>query len=267
MFRKILTYLGYIILLAALGGYFFCALMLEKKGKAKEICRSVKVTLLDSAQNKFVTPQEVTDIIDGFTGKPVGKRNNEIDLNIIEELLNKRSAIKNAQVSLTKKGKMSINITQRRPVLRIQTPNGGFYVDETEYIFPLVETFTSYVPIVSGHIPLIINSQHRGKALEDDKNWISRILKMGYFLDKNPFWSAQIEQIYIDANGDILLFPRVGNHKIIFGDLNDIDEKFNKLYAFYKNVIPAEGWDKYGSVNLKYKNQIVCKLNKVNKTL
>lgn len=265
MFRKILTYLGYTILLGALGGYFFFANMIEQKGKSKEVCKEIKITLVDSAKNRFVTAQEILQILDGFMGKTVGKQNKTINLNLIEELLQKRSAIKDAQVHLTREGKMFIDITQRRPVLRIQTENGGFYVDDTEYIFPLVETFTSYVPIVSGHIPLIINSEHRGKALEDDKNWMSRILEMGAFLDKNPFWSAQIEQIYVDSNGDILLYPRVGNQKIIFGDLKDIEEKFGKLQAFYKTVVQEEGWDKYSSVNLKYKNQIVCKLNKKNK--
>lgn len=263
MFRKILTYLGYTILLGALGGYFFFATIIEKKGKSKEVCKEIKITLLDSARNRFVTSQEIIGILDDFMGKTVGKHNNAINLNLIEELLQKRSAVKEAQVHLTREGKMSIDITQRRPVLRIQTENGGFYVDDTEYIFPLVETFTSYVTIVSGNIPFIINSQHRGKALEDDTNWMSQILRMGAFLDNNPFWSAQIEQIYVDSNGDILLYPRVGNQKIIFGDLKDIEEKFGKLQAFYKNVIQEEGWDKYCSVNLKYKNQIVCKLNKI----
>lgn len=267
MFRKILIFLGYTILLAALGGYFFFGTMLEKQGKTKEICRTIKVTLLDSSQNRFVTSDEVIEIIEGFMGETVGKKNGDININLIEELLNKRSAIKMAQVSLTRRGKMSINITQRRPVLRIQTENGGFYVDQTEYIFPLIDNFTSYVPIVSGNIPIIINSEHRGKALEDKENWVSAILYLGTFLDSNPFWNAQIEQIYVDTNGDILLCPRIGSHKIIFGDLNDIEEKFNKLYAFYKNVIPQEGWEKYSTVNLKYKNQIVCKLNKVNKIL
>ncbi|MEG2849326.1 MAG: hypothetical protein RR880_03735, partial [Bacteroidales bacterium] len=206
MFRKTVIFIGYIILFATLGGYFFFATILEKQGKSKEICNTVKVTLLDSAQNRFVSSHEVIEIINSFMGESVGKRNKEINLNLIEELLNKRSAIKQAQVSLTKDGKMSINITQRRPVLRIQTENGGFYVDDTQYIFPLIEDFTSYVPIVSGYIPFIINAEHRGKALEDDKNWMSHILKMGYFLDENPFWNAQIEQIYVDVNGDILLY-------------------------------------------------------------
>jgi cell division protein FtsQ len=74
-----------------------------------------------------------------------------------------------------------------------------------------------------------------------------------------------IEQIYIDKNGDVILSPRIGNHKVIFGDLKDIEVKFNKLYTFYKNIAPEKGWERYSEVNLKYNNQIVCKLKKKRK--
>ena len=74
-----------------------------------------------------------------------------------------------------------------------------------------------------------------------------------------------IEQIYIAENGDIILCPQVGNLEVIFGDLNNIEEKFHRLLAFYKNIAPHEGWGKYSTVNLKYRKQIVCKLNKKSK--
>ena len=34
--------------------------------------------------------------------------------------------------------------------------------------------------------------------------------------------------------------------------------KFKKLELFYKNILPTKGWNYYESVNLKFKNQIVC---------
>jgi cell division protein FtsQ len=89
-----------------------------------------------------------------------------------------------------------------------------------------------------------------------------RILELGSYMSNSPFWSAQIEQIYIDPKGEIILSPRVGDQKIYFGTLSDIHNKFNKLYTFYKHIVPAEGWDKYSVVDLRYKGQIICKLKK-----
>ncbi len=248
--------------MATLGAYFFFAGRLRSAGAEKEVCRSISVKLLDSAENKFVTKAEVVNIIDGFVGNVVGKRISEINVANIEKLLDRRSAINKSQVSISRNGVLHVDITQRKPLLRIQTENGGFYIDRTEYVFPLVSSFTSYVPIVSGYIPLEINAEHRGKVLDDTKDWIGQITEFGIFLEENPFWNAMIEQIYIDKNGDVILSPKVGNYKIVFGDLKDYESKFNRLLAFYKNIAPHEGWDKYSTVNLKYKNQIVCKLNK-----
>ena len=265
MVKKVLTYIGLSLLTIALGAYFYFAMQLQRRYADKEVCREIKVTLLDSAQNRFVTKTEVIDIIENFAGHPIGKKNSEINLANIELLLNKRSAIRGSQASLYRNGTLAIDITQRRPLLRIHTQNGGFYVDETGYIFPLVESFSSYVPIVTGNVPLDLNVDHRGNAAGEEERWINKLVELGIFLNNNPFWNAMIEQIYIAQNGDVILCPKVGNLEVIFGDLNNIEEKFHRLLAFYKNIAPHEGWGKYSSVNLKYKKQIVCKLNKKSK--
>jgi len=262
MFKKILIWSVTILVLGVTGAYFFFAERLYAGRMPSQLCRDVEVILLDSAQNRFVQEAEVIEIMESFIGPCIGKAVDEINLHLIEQLLDQRSAIKRSQASITRDGKLTIEITQRKPVLRIQTESGGFYVDETQYIFPLVTTFTSYVPIVSGHIPFTLNSDHRGMALEDETNWMEKILRLGNYMSNDPFWSAQIEQIYVEESGDIILSPRIGKHKIIFGDLSDIDSKFDKLYTFYKNIIPTEGWNKYSAVNLKYKDQIICTVKK-----
>ncbi len=262
MFRKILTYTGLTLLILMLGAYFFFATRLSIAAKDKEICRSISVRILDSLDNKFVTKGEVIDIIEDFTGHTIGKKISEINLANIELLLDKRSAIKKSQVSIDRNGTLYVDVTQRKPLLRIETENGGFYIDRSEYIFPLVNSFTSYVPIVSGNIPIYLNQEHRGKILDDEEDWIGKITELGIFLEDNLFWNAMIEHIYIDKAGDIILSPKVGDYEIIFGDLNNIESKFGRLLAFYKNIAPHEGWNKYSSVNLKFKNQIVCKIDK-----
>jgi cell division protein FtsQ len=50
----------------------------------------------------------------------------------------------------------------------------------------------------------------------------------------------------------------VGNHKIILGDCSDLEQKFKKLFAFYKDGLNKIGWNTYKTINLKYKNQVVC---------
>jgi hypothetical protein len=66
------------------------------------------------------------------------------------------------------------------------------------------------------------------------------------------------EQIFIEENKDITLIPRVGNQKILFGSIENKDEKFEKLFLFYTKAMPKVGWDTYSIINLKFKNQIVA---------
>jgi cell division protein FtsQ len=65
-------------------------------------------------------------------------------------------------------------------------------------------------------------------------------------------------QIYVDENGELLLIPRVGDQKIVFGKTDNIIKKFDKLSLFYRKGIVGNGWKKYSTINLKFKNQIVC---------
>lgn len=262
MIKKILTYTLYSLFTILLGGYFYFAFMLKREGEKSLVCKDVKIILLDSLQNRIVSKKEVLAIINDYAGDIIGKSLSEINLANIESFLNVRSAIKESQVSITREGELTVKINQRKPILRIETKNGGFYVDETEYIFPLVDHFTSYVPIVNGNIPLSIEDNHRGVAADDMNLWMHEILELGRYINSNKFWDSQIEQIYIDKSGDVIFYPRVGDHKIIFGEAKNIEEKFNKLYIFYKSAIPNKGWERYKSINLKYKDQIVCKLNK-----
>src|SRR5574344_3068083 len=260
MWRKVLMTLIYLCLTAALVAYFWSAQWLASQNIAKERCRAIHVTLLDSSLNKFVSKNEVVDIINSYNGNVIGKQNGKINLGNLENLLNMKSAVKESQVSLTRDGVLNIQIKQRKPIIRIETENGGFYIDEDAFVFPLIEKYTSYVPIATGYIPISITPEKQTLKEMDSTDCIRKLLKLGKFLADNPFWNAQIEQIYFQQNGDVAMYTRVGKQRIVFGDLDNIPQKFKKLYAFYKYVIPNAGWDKYSTVNLKFKKQIVCTL-------
>ena len=69
---------------------------------------------------------------------------------------------------------------------------------------------------------------------------------------------AQITAIAFDEKNEIVLYPRVGDHKIILGVAGDFKNKFEKLKVFYRQGLGKVGWDRYSMINLKYHNQVVC---------
>ena len=210
------------------------------------MCTDVSVRILDSAVNRFVSPGDIRSILTSSAVSPIGRPRDEINLHDIENLLNSRSAIRKSDASLANDG------------ILIQTGSGAFYIDDTGYIFPWVSTFTSYVPIVSGHIPVRLEEGYRGVPEETDRKWVGQIIGLALWLDRHPVWNSLIQQIYVEDNGDIVFYTSVGDQKIIFGAVEDIDYKFAKLNAYYRQIVPAYGWEKYSTVNLKFSDQIVC---------
>lgn len=260
MLKRIVTYV--LLALAALifCGYFTAASVLSRKGSMEETCTGISVRILDSAVNRFVSPENIEAIISSSKINPVGRLRKEARLNDIENLLESRSAIKRSDASLSKDGILRVSITQRRPVLRIQTGSEAYYIDDTGYIFPWVNTFTSYVPVVTGHIPVRLKEGYRGVPEGAEREWVDRIISLADYLDSHPVWNSQIQQIDIENNGDVVFYTAIGDQKIIFGAIDDIDYKFAKLKAYYDKIIPVHGWEKYSTVNLKFSDQIVCSL-------
>lgn len=85
------------------------------------------------------------------------------------------------------------------------------------------------------------------------------LLKLTELINQNIFLKAQISEIYVNSKGEYDLIPQLGNHLIRFGTMNDARAKLNNLDIFYRKALICEGWDKYETINLKYKNQVVCK--------
>ena len=74
----------------------------------------------------------------------------------------------------------------------------------------------------------------------------------------DDFWMAQIEQVDYTAQKQFVMYPKIGDHAIILGDGNDLESKFRKLFIFYKEVLAKSGWDKYSTINVQFKGQVVA---------
>ena len=55
------------------------------------------------------------------------------------------------------------------------------------------------------------------------------------------------------------MVPTVGNHIIEFGDGENYENKFRRLFLFYSQILSQAGLDKYSRVNVAYDNQVIGK--------
>lgn len=219
-------------------------------------CKGISVTILPKDELLFIERSHVLETIipSGSEKQIVGKPILELNTPLIEQKLNHNDFIKTSEVFTDMNGGLHITVQQRRPILRIIKANGSsYYLDEEGRKMPTSQVFTAHVPIVTGNVFEEYKSRdtmHTVVGLE--------LHKIGTYVDKHAFWKAQIEQIFVTAESEFLLIPKIGDHTIAFGTGEDLEEKFEKLMLFYKEGLSRVGWEKYSIINLKYKNQVVC---------
>ena len=85
------------------------------------------------------------------------------------------------------------------------------------------------------------------------------LLPLVEFIQNDKFWKAQIKQIYVNGDGELILTTLVGNQLIEFGTTENMEKKFRNLRAFYEQVLKDNNWKKYNRIILKFDNQIIAK--------
>lgn len=338
--------------------------------RANTTIHSVDISIMDSMRDEMlITSKTIEQWIKHSKIPTVGVPIKDVDLAAIENTIRKNGFIERVNAYVTYEGAMRIEVSQRRPMLRLLADGYDSYITPEGYIFPTPRLSAVYVPVVTGTyappIPAnytgkiedyinekikesearILELQHekvpmfkREKEIQDSVRAVRRMLvdKRGIFsrkglfesndeydkrrqaklqeraalrqkydywrrqneneiekvtlkqeaernkqkkllkryedllklinfvnyIENDSFWSAEIVQIVAStmSSGDLELelIPRTGRHIVLFGTIEDVEEKLDKLLAFYEKGLSNIGWDSFRTISVKYKGQVVC---------
>jgi cell division protein FtsQ len=251
--KKVVSAAVWVVLI----GFAIFALAFSNKQASTLPCAKVNVRVFP-AEIGFYNRQKILEQLrkDLPAGKKViGMPLGEINIQQIEEHLSQLDHVEHAEVFADMQGELNLHLQQRRPILRMFRYDGTqFYVDQFGIKMPLSDHFTCRVPIANGNI---------FERLENGDTVYSfvgnEVFKIASYVDKQPFYKALIEQIFVNADNDMVLVPKIGNHVIIFGDANQIEIKFKKLLAFYREGMNRIGWSAYKSIDVRFDGQVICK--------
>lgn len=252
-----------ILIFAAIVSFLSLTVSFVGSRKSELVCKMIVVRIVDSTQNGFIQPRDILNLLYNRKIKLIGKNYKNIDLKSIEAELKTFPPVESAEVFKTANGRVVVEIKQRNPIIRIfDVLNHSYYIDDNGYLMRLSGKYTSHVPVANGYIkppPQIEKSLNVSSLQKPGKRSIlNELYVLAKYIENNEFWKAQIQQIYVNANYDFELIPRVGSHVIVFGDISNCEEKFNNLESLYINGLNAVGWNKYETINLKYKGQVIC---------
>ena len=237
---------------------FVAVIKMTAADRSLKTCDGVNLIYTD--EYRFVDLDDVKGWLDKGYGTYIGQRLDSIQLHKVEKVLNAQSAILKTEAYVTDDGKLNVSISQREPVLRFQTGDYGFYADVNGYIFPLQDNYTKKVPVVDGNLPINCPKGYKGAPRsEEERLWVNRVISMASYIQDSKLWNGRIVQIHVDENGDLILIPRDGNERFIFGSPTGVDDKLSRMEKYYKYILPEKGQGYYKTVNLKFDKQIICK--------
>lgn len=218
-----------------------------------QACSAVRVIVL--GDESFIEQKDITAMITEKHGEIVGRTLDDIPIHQIEQDLRQIPYVFSAIVTIDMDGQLTVRVKQREAVVRIINNRGlDFYIDRQGHKMPVSLKYVPRVPVANGYI----SEPYDGTLDSVKSQLVTAIFKTAQFISSDSLWNSQVVQLYVNAYQDIELVPRVGNQRIVLGNADSLERKFEKLLLFYRKIVPKTGIGAYKSVNLKFAGQIVC---------
>ena len=223
-------------------------------------CRGIEITIADSARHRFVNRNDIMNLVRSTGIRVRGIPVNEISIAGIEEKIKTLKELRVAEVYFSADNMMHIYADQREPVMRvIATYGGDFFIDTEGVIMRRHNIYTPRLHVFEIDMVFSPNAMTGTSIFENEKTVnLARAYELVKYINNDTFWSAMIDHLYMARDGEVEMVPRVGNHVIHLGKVENFQEKFDKLFVFYREAMPKAGWDRYKTVNIEYKGQVVC---------
>lgn len=238
----------------ALGVGLLVLLIAAMNTKSAKPCADVEIRFTPEANARYTGKDLVLKLMHskglaGIKGQPV----KGIDLKTMEEKLEQHPWIRNAELYFDNQRKLQVRVEEEMPIARVFTAEGSsFYIDSSLRRLPLNDRYTPRLPVFTG-FPTD-RKQWKGK----DSVLMAGVKTMALYLHTDSFWLAQVEQVDINERREFELWPKVGEHVVVFGDAGQAADKFHRLMLFYQQVLANRGWNAYQRIDLRFDGQIVA---------
>jgi len=239
-----------------LGVAFLGLIAFTGKRRHARTIPEIKVEVVEKEGLHFVDEEETFALVQGQILQDIKEQGSGQSLRLgrLERLLEKNPFIHTANISQDLNGRITVEIHQSRPIARILgVAEGDYYVTDEARVIPVSPLYTSRVLLLEGP-----GARRMVRGLPAGDTLSTELFQLVKHIQADKFWNAQATQLSVSAQGDVRLFPQVGQQVFDLGPPVDLDSKFRRLQAFYSDILPHKGWARYHTVSVKYQHQIVC---------
>jgi cell division protein FtsQ len=230
-----------LLLLAILG--IVILFFVFRKANSEGKCSSVEVSI-SHYECLFVDPSELETYLlnrEELLGQPIAF----IDLKKVENILQNHIYVQQAEAYIGVNRTLHCDVKLEQAVVRVQGPSSSpYYLTSSGKRIPWTDKNTADVPVV----------------LEDVDTSMHRILyKFMNHVESLKQYPDIIQQIFVVSDTEIGFVTSLSHHKIVLGDLENLEGKMEKLFTFYKKGLGKKGWDVHKEIDLRYAGQVICR--------
>lgn len=187
-------------------------------------------------------------------------RISKIDLLKIQKKLQTNPWVETSSAYIGLNDTLMVKVKEYEPMLRVFNMDGeSVYITQEGVIFPSCPHHTPRTIIANGHFNY--PEPHKGDRVCDSlfrASGIQEALVIVEAIQKDDFLAGTIGQIYKNTHDEYELMVNNLQARVLLGDTVGVDSKLSHLKTLLEHYSGTEELAGYKTVNLKYKNQIVC---------
>lgn len=216
------------------GAYWFAQYRYQNKN-------GLKIEVNFTHPPKFLDETSVNKLLTQKLHTKSSLQKDSLDLNILENKMNKIPEFKNVEIFLFPEGELTFQITERKPLFKLNS-NPSLYSDVNGILFKFNSSDSSKFPLFK-----TISSTHSFET----SAYVIKNLK------KDPFLSGELHKVEL-IKDEYQLKLKSFDFNIIFGSPKRIKEKIKKLKVFCAFQKVQDSLTNYKKINLSYINQVVA---------
>ena len=211
-------------------------------------CRSIQYTIADWSERMYVTEQELNELLRSQDIYPVNRQQNMVSLYRIESAVSHHPMVREAECYMTPWFEVKVYLTQRVPLLRVQTPGETYFIDEDRRVMPYRSAVKDRVLLVTG----TVGAQMASSQLADFALW----------LRSNRYWRKRICLLDVKSPHMVYIYLKdeagnVQNERILLGSMRGYEKKLAKLRTFLENSDEAMQDKHYTELDIRFDGQVI----------
>ncbi len=241
MVKKILR----IVLWVVTGAALIVLFVAGRKWYLETPLKGIQIHLERSHADGFVQKDSLMAYAEAVSGLRQHARISSVDMQRISKLLSDNPWIERGSAFIDLNDTLSITAKEYEPVLRVFGVDGrSVYVTAEGTLIPSSPHYTPHLLIASGNF--------------DEQSGIAEALAIAQAINADAYLTEHIGQIYRNQDQEFEVTVNNLPAKVILGDTTDLDSKLLRLRTLLEKYNNTEELIGYKTLDIKYKNQIVC---------